>query len=68
MSQGLGPSFDRAQARHDAAEPPSDHDCATEGHQWRTVRLAARTDKHGNYVCFVDRVCDECGKRKTVEI
>ena len=60
-------SLEQAQRAHDAAEPPSDHDCAEEGHQWRTVRVAAHTDKQGNYVCFVDSICDVCQERKVVE-
>jgi hypothetical protein len=57
MSQGLGPSFDRAQARYDAME--DDHDCEREGHCWRRARISET-----NGEAIVEWKCSECGETK----
>ena len=59
MSQGLGASFDRAQARYDAQEPPDDHDCEEDGHRWRITRVSANQDD-----TVIEYRCTECGQRK----
>lgn len=52
MSQGLGDAFDRAQAAHDAQEPPDEHDCESDGHSWKRIRA----DEEGN-VLYRCRYC-----------
>jgi hypothetical protein len=55
--QGLGANFDRAQAAHDAQEPPEDHDCSKDGHEWRFS-----IDRRIGWENVKEYKCKRCGK------
>ncbi len=57
MSSEFGKQFDRAQKAYEAQEPPEDHNCEKDGHQWKQRRVAYI---NGEYV--VEMKCKICGK------
>lgn len=56
----FGPAFDRAQAAHDAQEPPEPHNCEQEGHDWRRT---GRTSPDGD---VYEVICMICGQKDVV--